>query len=457
MSGCTHHRRQSVLRRTSGTSAPGAGATVSASSAVAVARHPRGGIARVGVWEEPDPGARTLGGAAVRALVLPQLFVAEPDGSWAAALAEPGSDRLAPDALSASFRMRAGARWSNGALITADDLRRSRDDRFVSGIEGPVADGTLTVRFTQRLPGWHRLWSGVDSVSAPIAGVWGGPFIVADRTPGLQVVLSRNDRWWGGTSGRPFLDELDLVLVPDSTTARQLLDRGALDVLMPPAATVRTAQLKALAGVHVDESEASGWGVGLVLAPEGLGKDQRRAVIGSVDRERFVGTLLKDEASVPAMWPASPPATDFSALSGKTVDLVGESEEPNTTLLQRAMQTRLRPSRGRLDLRNAEADRVEGWLAAGTYQAAIVMDFDSPDPCWSCRWGKVNAALAQQADAGDQAAVAALRAELVDKALFLPLWRPRAITAWRNGLNGVRANGFGLNAAWEAWEWWHAG
>ena len=36
---------------------------------------PRGGSVKVGVWAAPDAAASTLGGAAVRALVLPQMFV----------------------------------------------------------------------------------------------------------------------------------------------------------------------------------------------------------------------------------------------------------------------------------------------------------------------------------------------------------------------------------------------
>src|SRR5688572_30636336 len=46
----------------------------------------RGGSARVGVWGEPDPGAPTLAGAGVRALVLPQLFVAQANGRWVGSL-----------------------------------------------------------------------------------------------------------------------------------------------------------------------------------------------------------------------------------------------------------------------------------------------------------------------------------------------------------------------------------
>ena len=427
--------------------------------------HGHGRVARVAVWGEPDTAAPSLGGAAVRSLVLPQLFVARPDGTWAASLAEPGSDRTAAEGRSATFRLRPGARWSDGTAITVDDLRRSADRRFVAGVDGPGDDGTITVRFTQPLPGWHRLWSGVDSVGAPAAGVWGGPFVVASFTKGLEVVLRPNPTWYGGAAsgGAPFLDELHLVLVPDSVTARQLLARGEVDAVMPPAATVRTAQLREVAGVHVLVADRGGWWVGVELRSDGLSRERRQAVLASVDRDRFVAVLLRDEATVldglagpeDGTW-AGARFGDMDPLKGQTVDLVGENEEPMTGQLQRSMQLRSRPSGGRLELRNAEADRVERWLAAGQFQAAITINYDGPEPCWACRFGGSGSegSLARQADTGDAAAVRSLEAALRDQALVYPLWRPRTVVAVRDGLDGVQANGFALGAAWNAWQWW---
>lgn len=430
-------------------------------------QRPRGGSVSVGVWGEPDPGASTLAGAGVRALVLPQLFVAKPDGRWAASLVKPGSDRTAADARSATLALRQGAVWSDGGPITVDDLRRSADARFVAGVDGPDAGGRLTLRFTQRLPGWRRLWSGTESVAPPRPDVWGGPFVVVGRTPGLEVVLGRNDRWYGGTA--PFLDELRLVLVPDDEIARQLLERRALDAVMPPAATVRTRQLESVDGVEVDVASRSGWWVGLLLQADRIPLERRRALVATVDRDAFVGTLLQREATVlhgfggagDRTWAdvkagVPPGGGDAAALEGAPIELTGEFEEPMTPLLQRSMQRRARSLGATIELRNAEADRVERWLADGAYQAAVVMQMDGPVVCWTCRWGSVEQGLAGEADSGDAAAVAALQTKLRDDALLLPLWRSRVVVAWREGVNGIRANGYALNAAWNAAEWWRA-
>lgn len=413
------------------------------------------------MWGAPDPGAPTIAGAAVRALVLPQLFVALPDGTWRPSMVEPGSDRTAADAMSASFRLRNGAAWSDGSPIAVGDLRRNPDGRFVKSIDDPRPDGTITVRFTQGLPGWRRLWSGADAIAAPKPGVWGGPFVVTGLNPAFEVVLGRNPRWSGVVAKGPFLDELRLILVPDAITAAQLLEKGQLDVVMPPAFTVRTRELRATAGVKVEVADRSGWWVGLFLSTR-LPEGRRRALAGTVNRDRLVSVLLQDEATVlngflgpeDAGW-AGVKYPDPSALrGGDAVNLVGQIEEPMTPAVERVIQRRAQTASGVVDLRNAEAERVEPWLAKGEYDALIGMTVDDPEPCWLCRWQSVDEGLARRADAGDRAAAAELEVKLRDQAHVLPLWRPRAVFAWRDGLNGVRPNGYARVAAWNAWEWW---
>lgn len=426
----------------------------------AAADRPRGGTARVGVWLAPDPGAPTLGGAAVRSLVHPQLFVARPDGRWAPSLVMPQSDVTGPGATSATFRLRDGAVWSDGSPITVEDLRRTADPRFVAGVDAG-GNGSVTVRFHHPLPGWRRLWSGQDSIGPPADGVWGGPFRVSSVEAGLETVLARNERWWG--SG-PFLDEVRLVLVPDATTARQLLARGELDVVMPPAGTVRTPQLESTPGVDIDRVERGGWSVVLLTNPETMSVEKRRALMASLDRAAFVRTLLAGEATLLQGFGPSPEDGTWSSvvpgevapLGAETVDLVAPVEEPMAGLAHRSMQKAVRAAtdgRATIELRAAEADRVERWVADRSYEAALVPWLDPLGGCWSCRWPDVGDA-AVAADTADPAAIAALQATLRDEARVLPLWRPATVVAWRDGLRGVVANGYAASAAWNAGEWW---
>lgn len=427
---------------------------------VTLADRPRGGSARVGVWASPDPTAPTLGGAAVRSLVLPQLFVARPDGRWSPALVAPRTDVTGAGATSATFRLREGATWSDGTAITIDDLRRTADPRFVAAVEDG-GDGVVLLRFHHPLPGWRRLWSGQDSIAPPSSDVWGGPFVVTTVVSGLETVLTRNDRWWG--TG-PFLDEVRLVLVPDATTARQLLARRELDVVMPPAGTVRTRQLEAIPGVDVDRVERGGWSTVLVANPETLSLEKRRALFASVDRSAFVGTLLAGEATVLQGFAPSPEDSTWSSvapgdvapLASETVDLIAPVEEPMAGLVHRSMQKRVRAAtdgNSTIELRAAETDRVERWVVDRSYEAALVPWLDPLGGCWTCRWGDLGDAAAA-ADTGDPAAIASLQAALRDDARVLPLWRPATVVAWHEGLAGVAANGYAASAAWNAAEWW---
>lgn len=426
----------------------------STATATTVVR-PRGGSVRVAVRGEADPAAPTLTGAAVRSLVLPQLFVAEPGGTWAPSLVEPGSDRTGPGNRSATFRLRR-ATWSDGSALVAADLARTADARFVASVEGSPDGREVTVRFTQPLPGWRRLWSGVDSVAAPRPDVWGGPFVVAGRTPGLETVLRRNDRWWGAPA--PWLDEVRLVTVVDETTARLLLTGGELDVVGPLAATNRIAQYRALAptaGLDVDVGTAApdgGWWFSLVLNPDRTSDDERRGLVGSFDRARFQSVLLRDEAVAPTGLPA--PRGDAGAIDGDEVTLSGTTEDAMTALAERALQRRARAAGGTVELRNADTDLVERWVASGDYEAALVWQYDPPDRCWSCRWGGVDAGLASAADAGDAAAAGRLVDAVAASHRAAALWRPVPVVAWRTGVvAGVRANPFALSPAWNAWEW----
>lgn len=394
-----------------------AASTTTSVTAPGPVERPRGGVVRVGVWGMPDPAAPTLAGAGVRSLVLPQLFTLAPDGTRVASLVEPGSDRDGPDGRSASFILRPGAVWSNGAPVGVEDLRRSMDAEFVEAVDGPDADGRITVRFRDEMPGWRRLWSDTASVSAPAPDVWGGPFTVASVTPGLEAVLRHNPTWWGGPG--PFVDELRLVLVPDVTMQQQLFERGELDVVSPPAYTNRMEQLPGAL-----DGGAGGWDVRLVMNPRQIDERVREALLASTNRDEFVRTLLRGEAVVAS----SEPLESVAALKGRTVQVTGQNEEPMTWILQRAMQRKARSVNGTLELRNAEADRVEAWLTAGDYDAAVVLAWEPPEGCLTCRRvGEVS-----------------------------PLWRSDVVVAAR-GVGGVDPNPWALTPAWDAPEWWRLG
>lgn len=407
---------------------------------------------RIGVWMSPEPGGATYGGAATRTLIYPQLFRATPGGGWAADVIEPGSDRTAANGKSARLKLRANARWSDGTRITVDDLRRTMDTRFVTAVESPTSVGTIVLRFTQALPGWRRLWSGLDVIAPPKEGVYGGPYTLGPVTTGLETVLLRNERYYGT---RPAIREVHLVLAPDPEIATRLMERGELDVIAPPAFSARTARLRRVknAQVLVGRSDKGGWTAAIVANPSRLAKDQRVALLSLVDRKRFTDVLLRGEAT--AAGPST--ASVAPAPTSQAVPSLGAPvEAPQLALMLQAMQ-RLGRERGfTFELRQAEFGQVLGAYARSDFDALVRLQPGSPTRCWTCELGSVNPALAAAADAGDRGAADQLRGQLVDDALVLPLWRERPVVAVRDGLEGVTPNGFAASGpAWNiaAWRW----
>jgi ABC-type transport system substrate-binding protein len=465
------------------------------------------GALRLGVPEEPaslnpfDPKSRTAAGAAILGQVLPQLFRVDPAGRAVGWLVDDGSVRPAADGSSATFSLRRDARWSDGTPITADDLRFSLDtvrgeawpgpragyDRLTA-VEG--AGPSVTFRFDGPVPGWRRLFSGPDFVlpahrlaGRDLRAEWkagpdlaGGPFRLGPVTPGLSVVLERNDSWWGTKAKVP---AIEVLVVPDVRTMEQLLARRELDVAWPPVTANRIGRFKALEGVDVAVAEPGGALESLVANTATVPLDRRLAYFGLANRDRFVEVLLagEGERAVTLRGPAAGSAPDAATWAtaglepeaGRLKDapqstLVAAEEDQLSPLLGRVLQSGAQAAGTSLELKSNEASEVEGaWLPEGRFDLALVRTVTWPDPCWSCWFaetatGRGNltrvkglSTLAVAADT-DPAATAALETRVRAEGLILPLWRPRAVLAGR-GVGGLGPNSWQLGPFWSAESW----
>lgn len=490
-----------ISRDGSGGGTSGSRASASTGTAPAGPTTLRPGALRVGVPELPptldpfDARSRRPAGIDVLSQVLPQLFDVDPDGRVHGRLVDDGSVR--DEGTTVRFRLRAGARWSDGPAITADDLRFTlgvvRSGRWpgpaagydqLSGIDG--AGGEVTLRFSQPYPQWRRLFSGSDFLlprhrlaGADLGSVWaggpdvsGGPFRLAGFTPGLDVVLSANPAWWGGA---PRAGSLRLLVAPDTDTLQRLLEQGDLDVAWMPAFTERTRTVQGIGGTTVSIASPGGRLVEVVVNTATLGLGPRAALLGLVDRDRFVDVLLRGEASTAASWDpalrgagrawASVSADRVPAQRSRdSATLAVPTELPMGALLARAMHQQVRDTPFDFQDAQVDAEVLDGWLPTGTFQAALVEEEQWPVPCHVCRWGsgargndgwaRVSDVddLARRADAGDAAAAAELERRLRDEGAVLPLWRPAAVVVSRR-VDRVVANSWAPGVLWHAEEW----
>jgi peptide/nickel transport system substrate-binding protein len=246
-------------------------------------------------------------------------------------------------------RLRPEAVWSDGAPITAADVRftwrtimdgrwpiASRDgyDR----IRDVIVEDPKTVRviFDAPFARWRELFAaglgvlpehklrGADFGKA-LARSWpvsGGPFVLASYTPGFEAVYKRTPKPWGALF-EPLLDSIRVQIVPDSDTAFQLYRRGSVDVLGPYMAPDYARRAALLPNALTSRDEGSVW-VGLVLntktAPLADART-RLALVRALDRDGIVDGLVRDEGTAledPFVVAEQPSA--FAPLTGSSDD-----------------------------------------------------------------------------------------------------------------------------------------
>lgn len=180
---------------------------------------------------------------------------------------EPGlaeSWEISDDGLVYTFHLRDGVTFNSGNPVTAEDVRFSwtrlknikGNPSFyadaVSSIE-VVDDLTLQVTLSAVTPAFLSIVTvpsmsvleaavviangGTDAEDADVTdaattfldtnSVGTGPFTLTNWVPNTEVVMVRNDSYWGGAAS---LSGVTLRQVNDSTTAIQQLERGDIDI-----------------------------------------------------------------------------------------------------------------------------------------------------------------------------------------------------------------------------------
>ena len=153
-----------------------------------------------------------------------------------------------PDPLTYIFHIRSGVRFHNGQPLTSRDVKWTFDSlltkkirstkastyRFVDHIETP--DET-TVVFHLKEPFASLLWNLSDGAMGIVPygslgemsqhPIGSGPFRVVSAEQDKDVVLGRNDGYWGE---RARLGRVQLLVTPDMTTRALELRKGSADI-----------------------------------------------------------------------------------------------------------------------------------------------------------------------------------------------------------------------------------
>ena len=222
-----------------------------------------------------------------------------------------------PDPQTYIFHLRKGIRFHDGRPLTAKDVKWTLDstrDGSLRTIKGAtyhlvdkidvLDDFTLLVHLTE--PFTPLLWnlsegalgivpygSARDFASHPVGT---GPYRFVRFDPDSQVVLERNDSYWGA---RPYIARIRFAVVPDATTRALELRKGSADLAAPnsfPPDMVRA--LARERNIAVERHVGSSLAYMAFNLRDPILKDVRvrQAMAYAIDRQTIVHYLLNDSA-----------------------------------------------------------------------------------------------------------------------------------------------------------------
>jgi peptide/nickel transport system substrate-binding protein len=222
-------------------------------------------------WNVLNSGGATYSVLDISSVLLPGVFLVQPDGSLTANEAVvTKAEKTADTPQTIRYTINPKAVWSDGTPISADDFSytwRTLDpgqcpkcqasntagyDRIKS-VTGSDQGRTVTVVFDQAYVDWQALFSPV--LPAHVAKTYGptdtpagleksfnegfaktvpkfsaGPFRIEEFTSDGSVVMVRNEKWYGKA---PNLEKLIFRLITDVSQQPTSLANGEVDVIYP--------------------------------------------------------------------------------------------------------------------------------------------------------------------------------------------------------------------------------
>lgn len=233
--------------------------------------------------------------------------------------------RASKDGLTWTAKLRSGVTFHDGSTLDAKDVAATFDKlldpksaatiasdyAMVASVTATGVD-TVTIRLKYAYaPFLHKLTLGIvpserladdvrlDESPLNTRPVGTGPFKLAQWRKGDRLVMAANERYW---DGRPNLDQVTIVFVPDDNTRAQRMRNGDFDgTVLPPALADGFAKQDGFSLVPHESADHRS-----VMLPQKneVTRDLaiRRALDHAVDREGMVKAVLSGHGS-PAYGP----------------------------------------------------------------------------------------------------------------------------------------------------------
>jgi peptide/nickel transport system substrate-binding protein len=224
-----------------------------------------------------------------------------------------------PDPRTYIFHLHSGVKFSDGRPLTSRDVKWSFDSllqgkirsakatayRFVDHIEAPE---DTTVVFHLKEPWAALLWnlsgamgivpygSGDEVTRSPVGS---GPFRFVRAELDKEVVIQRNDNYWGGKAK---LDRVRFLVVPDTTTRALELRKGSADLEVNALTPDMVLTLEREPKLSVLRGPGTVLGYMAFNLRDPILKDGRvrQAIAYALDRRPLIHYLMRDAARAAA-------------------------------------------------------------------------------------------------------------------------------------------------------------
>lgn len=216
------------------------------------------------------------------------------------------------DATAWQIKLRDGVTFHDGKPLTADDVlytwRRVLDPKTASGGAAAIAnvdlsatkkvsDTEIQVVLTRPQVDFPILLSGRELSIIPDGftdfskPVGTGPFVFDSFTPGQRSLFTRNPNYW--QEGQPYVDELEMISIPDNTARVNALLGGQVDAIenLPFTDAKARAEDPSLKVVVTKSPTCIPYVMQLDVEPFTM-PEVREALKLAIDREKTVETAL---------------------------------------------------------------------------------------------------------------------------------------------------------------------
>jgi peptide/nickel transport system substrate-binding protein len=341
-----------------------------------------------------------------------------------------------PDPLTYVFHLRKDARFHNGAALTSRDVKWTYDSvmngsvisakastfKFVQAIEAPDA---YTVVFRLKEPYATLLWNVSDGAMAIVPYgsdkdfnktplLWNvsdgamaivpygsdkdfnktligsGPFKFVRSVQDSEVVIERNDDYWGA---KPKIAKVRFAVVPDVTTRALELRKGSVDVAINSLSADMVVALRKEPQLEIQTRPGTVYNYLAFNLRDPILKDVRvrQALAYAVDREKIIHYLWRDLAQPapsilpPLHWAFAQEVRQYPHDPAKANQILDEagyaktngvrfrltmktSTEETTRLLAAVLQQELREVGIALDIRSFEFATFYSDVVKGAFQ-----------------------------------------------------------------------------------------